>query len=780
MSDENNSVTPIDDYMGLFSSARECPGRNLYLAGYLVAVVTLVMVGFTVFVGPASGAAEPRDGVGNASAPVIVFQGETLDVREVRQSGSGNPIGSGSVEFEGVSGDADGDFRRASDASRVDFDDFPTGGYDTNDDGQRDVFVRTPVIREVTVRTTSGADVTNGRIPADTTVNISVRFNFDVADRVEVSIIDPDGLDVTGEVIGSGSATHITTDGGTVQANFEGESEGAYRIEVEASELEAEQGTNAVVRSSKPTVALDRKTVQKGESAIATILGTPGERVHLRVRSSDLDGVSATDSGAREVFDGVGDVIDRVGDSNEGVVAAIVRLDDNGEGRVRIQSRALRAESTTRIELAEGTNLRRSATSRVALRVERRLVSAPGYPAMFAVGQEFTLRGQARGASTVKAYARIDRTWEPLFSDGDRNEYAEADVSRDGRFTLTIDSSRVINFRGNYRIGIAADATDRYRSDQELTPTEFGRLTTTTIQVRAATGRLSASLSRETLAADTGDEVTLSINADGDRVPVHVYLVTHRGALQVGERIVTRDGTFNRRFSDFPGRGEYRFVVVSQGDDGVFESTPQNVQARLNGRESQEQTLAKIRDQYSQAGSDDNIRELRLRVQTPTLSLTSLPQDGAIEPGRIRFEGTTNRQPGTEVLVDVRRGDDRVTSGETSVDSAGNWSVQLDLSNEPSGRYTVVIDAEGTVYTRQFDIPGATPTPTAEPTPTVTPTVTATPVPTAAAETSPTPTAAASPTPTLTSGGSGPGFGLLGGVGSVLGAILVLLARRRK
>jgi hypothetical protein len=184
-------------------------------------VALLVCVAcLAALVGAAGALAEPRTGLGNATAPVVVFQGERIDVSEVRQTGTGEPVGTGSVVFEGLFGDAEGDLQRASDATRVDFEDFPTGGYDTNGDGRQDVSVQTPVVREVVVTTRSGADVTNGRIPEDTPVNISVRFNFDAADRVEVRVIDPDGLDVTNEVIGRGAANHVAENGGSVRALF--------------------------------------------------------------------------------------------------------------------------------------------------------------------------------------------------------------------------------------------------------------------------------------------------------------------------------------------------------------------------------------------------------------------------------------------------------------------------------------------------------------------------------------------------------------------------------
>jgi hypothetical protein len=758
-------------------------GRAGALPVPTVATLLVCVCCLAAFAGTSGALAEPRTGLGNATAPVVVFQGERLDVSEVRQTATGEPIGTGSVAFEGLFGDAEGDFRSVSDATRVDFEDFQTGGYDTDGDDRLDFSVQTPVVREVVVTTQSGADVTNGRIPEDTPVNISVRFNFDAADRVEVTVIDPDGLDVTNEVIGPDAANHVTDNGGSVRALFEDQPEGTYEIQVEAGDLDVELTETVVVRSSEPTVALDRSPVQQGEAVVATVLGTPGDLVHLRIRRSDLDGVAATDAGAREVFDGVGDVVDRVGDEDEGVVAAVVRLDDRGEGRVRIRSEGLQSGGTVRIELAEGTDLGASSTSRVSLRVERQAITTPTYPATVTIGEEITLRGGARGAETVKAYARIDDDWEPLYEDGD--DYAEADVDRNGRFTLTIDSSRVINFRGTYRIGIAADATDRYDSDQVLSTAEFNRLNNELLSIRTETGSSTASLTTATIAEDTGDEVTLRVDTAGNRVPVHVYVVSSRGALLVAEQLETREGTLEQEYGEFPGRGEYRFLIAARGNDGVFESSPSDVRSRLNGRESQEQTLAKIRDAYAPAGSDDLLRELRLRVVPATLSLTSPPFDEAVQPGRLLFAGTTNRQPGTDVLVDVTRDDDVVASGRTQVDAAGNWSLRLALSGQPPGEYAVAVDADGTELLGEFALAGATPTasptPTPEPEPTASPTPTPQPEPTASPTPTPQPepTPTATPEPTPTPGGAGPGFGLVAPL-AALGAVLVLAARNRR
>jgi len=99
----------------------------------LLAVALVVVAGAGLFAGVASGAAEPRERVGNATAPVVVFQGERLNVSGVEQSG-GETVGSGTVEFEGLSGDAEGESFQGS-ASGVDFADVPTGAYDTDVEG---------------------------------------------------------------------------------------------------------------------------------------------------------------------------------------------------------------------------------------------------------------------------------------------------------------------------------------------------------------------------------------------------------------------------------------------------------------------------------------------------------------------------------------------------------------------------------------------------------------------------------------------------------------------
>ncbi|WP_136687908.1 hypothetical protein [Halorhabdus amylolytica] len=679
----------------------------------LVVTVVIVAIGVAGLGGIASGAEEPRDRLGNVSAPVVVFEGEVLNVTEVRQSESGDPIGTGSVSFEGLAGNAEGEFEQADDASRVDFRNFRTGTYDTNGDGRTDVVVRAPVIRSVTVRTQNGANVTGGRIPADAVVDIAAQFNFEAADRIEVSVEDPDGLDVTREVLGSGTARHLTDAEDSVRANFTDQPEGAYRIEVEASELDASRTATVVIRSSRPTIALDRSTVSRGESTIATVIGDPGERVLLRIRSGDLDGVPATDEGAHQVFAASGAVVDRIGSDAPGAVAAVVRLDDRGEGRVRIHSDGLRSDNTARIELVQGTSIRGTSLSRASLRVDRRAVSVTEYPATAILGSELTLTGQARGASTVTAYARIDNRWEPLFRDGSSDRYARADVRSDGRYTLRIDTSRVINARGTYWIAVAADAGEQYDPDQRLSAAEFASLDAESVSIRIGSGELRASLSQPEVAFDTGDEVTLSIETGTDQEDIHLYVVTPRGALQTAETAAVRDGLLERDLGDFTTRGEYRFVVVSRGDDGSFESTPNSVRTHVTGRESQTQLLAKVRDAYTRAGSDDRLRELRLDVTYPRIAIDAPPADGTVEPGDVTVSGTTNRQAGTDVSVEVYRDGTTVTAETTRIGSAGEWQTTLDLAGESAGSYTVRVEVDGTTTQRRFSIDPTTTTTTA-------------------------------------------------------------------
>lgn len=211
---------------------------------------TLLLVTLTLLVlsSAATAVSSPRSQPADTAPPVRVFVGETLDVSSVQLTGGGT-VGSGSATLVGVSGDADGLTERLDDPTDADFGGFETGGYDvtTDDDDRPELFVSEPRVGVVVVRNQNGANVTNGWEPTGESLTVTAEYNFDEADRLDLTVRGPDGLDITDRVA---SSDRITTSEGSVTLDLSEEDEGTFRITFEGSDLDS--ATRAVTVRTGP------------------------------------------------------------------------------------------------------------------------------------------------------------------------------------------------------------------------------------------------------------------------------------------------------------------------------------------------------------------------------------------------------------------------------------------------------------------------------------------------------------------------------------------------
>ena len=263
--------------------------RALFFA---VVMVTSVFAGTVALSGtvaaandpdPADPDSFPRDTPDGTSPPQVIFVGEEgLDVSNVEQTDTAEstetgPIGDDSVTLVGLAGDADGTVETIN-PTDADFDGFATGTYDTNDDEQAEFSLREPEIEDVEINTQTagdGADVTNSNIETGSEVWLFSDYNFDNADKLEVTIENPNGLDVTSQIIGNNNpdvfydGEHYITqsgDAGNISLDFEDARTGTYNITVEGADF----GPSETVSSSSRTVSW---TVSEGpKSAPSTVM----------------------------------------------------------------------------------------------------------------------------------------------------------------------------------------------------------------------------------------------------------------------------------------------------------------------------------------------------------------------------------------------------------------------------------------------------------------------------------------------------------------------------
>ncbi|PSP86618.1 hypothetical protein BRC83_00005 [Halobacteriales archaeon QS_1_68_17] len=96
---------------------------------------------------------------------------------------------------------------------------------------------------KVVVRNQNGANVTNAWEPDGESLTVTAEYNFAEADRLDLTVEDSDGVDVTREVA---SGDRITTSGGSVQLDLSDQQEGTFRITLEGSDLDRASRTVTV------------------------------------------------------------------------------------------------------------------------------------------------------------------------------------------------------------------------------------------------------------------------------------------------------------------------------------------------------------------------------------------------------------------------------------------------------------------------------------------------------------------------------------------------------
>ncbi len=779
--------------------------------------VTLTVTHNLANVAPASGLDATVSAGGRSDTTqfdVVRYLGPTgtigrvfLGDRDVDLTGLASAPGSGSVTLFGVAGEADGGVATVSDVRRADITDannFEPGAYSFESDGTADLSVVEPRITEVTVYRgdgTDGADITGGSIPSSIgTITVQVEFNFAEAEDASVFVDDEDGLDITRQLT---DRNRISRSGGTVVLrNIDELDAGQYTIVVEGSDdLDfVRTRVGAGIRDETQSITLEETEVTQGQEIIATVAGTPGEYGLVRIAGSDLDGIPPTDETAARVFRATGDVETRrgtntLGGTDDAYVGAVVDLGDDGIARVRIDTAFL--DPTTVdvefVELAEPNTdvvtLRdgfdADADDTAELDIEEREIRLSATPTVVRIGEEFTITGVAPQSDDVKAYARIDSEWVPL-RDGD-GDLAEDDVDSRGRFSIEVDAGREINFPDAYRIAVVADpvagGTDYLGSEASLTTSAFGDFdTTATTTVRTVEGALTSSLSAARIAADTGDEVTLSGTSFGQGDSVRVYLIGPRGQFLTAdggfgaESVSVRDNEFEAEYDAFQQRGGYTFFVVGRGRDGEYASDIGFGGADLRRGLTPQQAVEIIRDEYSGAGVDDRVIELTLSAENPSLAVDDFTQDGQVAQGEVTISGTSNRQDGTVIFVEVFDADnDVVATAEAVVDGAsGEWETTLDLADLETGAYQLRASDDETAARLEFEVVSEVTTPTETPAETPVPTETPTMTPTA----SPTPTATPTEAPTTTAT-EFPGFGPLVALLALVAAALLAARRRR-
>ena len=149
------------------------------------------------------------------------------------------------------------------------------------------------------------------------------------------------------------------------------------------------------------------------------------------------------------------------------------------------------------------------------------------------------------------------------------------------------------------------------------------------------------------------------------------------------------ENRIEHELSVFDRRGTYTVILVGRGRDGQYAHASRDPGTKATG--TPDQNIAIIREHYTGAGVDDVLIQRQVVARNPSMELSRIGTNGRITPGNLTVSGTSNREDGTAIFVEVLDADrDIVTSGDASVNGSTNrWSTRLDLDDLPIGNYTV-------------------------------------------------------------------------------------------
>jgi major cell surface glycoprotein (TIGR04216 family) len=550
----------------------------------------------------------------------IVFQGE----RDIQFGGALDS------SLSGVSGDAEGRVLSApipEDQIPGQYDnDGNTGGFDSG----TGVTLDTPRITELEINNRQGEDISGGSVPQESAANLDVvvEWNYDEAEDIELTVENENGLDVTGDALGSASAT---ASGGSdsYSADLSDLDTGTFTVEVAGVDDldfgQASQSTTVTVTGDDDvTLDFDQDEVTQGVDVVYTIRGSEAGETHVvRIDQGDFrDTVTVED--AKDVFRDTGDVVDhgvvtdggaieRDGSGNPGSVddvdyayAEVEIDDDTGVGTGSIETRYLDTGDVDVDVHAGGvgpTNVdENNLEDDPTLEVEEGDIELNTPGNTYVVGSEVDINGTAtEGVDDVAVFVRRQNDYEIVdLDDSAGNGITDVAISVDADDTFEQEDVTLsvgdgggndfLSLPGTYRIGVI-DATDVPGSVSEGGTTTQGGLTVANA-VNVSTFNTGTSSQRSLRVTDTelnaqfrtvggqvsieDDEVNVSGTALGAQ-QVTVLFVDERGNTEYEQVSVDDDNTFDEDEISLSGdgpnslaEGQVSAHVLIEGRDGNF------------------------------------------------------------------------------------------------------------------------------------------------------------------------------------------------------------------
>lgn len=601
--------------------------------------------------------------------------------------------------------------------------------------GSFEVTVQEPRISTAELRL-NGDDVTRVDVRREDAANLTIAaaWNFPEAEHLEVELTDPDGNDITDEVL-TGPAVLRADDGeDTVGVDMRGEEAGEYRIDFSGNDGTASESyTVEVIEEGEISLSLAAENTTQGAIVGYEVTGGVNNEYHLvtveadalretrdpqaqpfrRVEDTTAVGY-ATDDGRTSKTAGRGVVNATTAD----VAYAVVQIDDTtAAGQI---DTSVLADTTVDVDVytaADKNGFYDPTAANVSVRDEASIdVQEPQIrltqPAdQYVINQEATLQGTAPGVDAVRVYARDSGAWQPVAIDGDQT-ITVSDTDRFGEADVVLtDGDRAGNtllaLPGDYQLGvIAADAvtpplTAGTGTRGSIPQTAFRTQPSDTTRLRVQPGSLTATAETHDGAVATADN-HLTVRGTTAADTVVIALVDSRGNTVARSVSVTGE-TFTEE--DIPltslTQGPVTAHVISPGrDEQIGDGTPlpdgtaptaANLTTYLaqnttgSGTQVRER-LAAVTTELTASDDQQSITQFQYtdtRVALTTVGESEITASTSTvqREAPLRITGVTNRDPDNAAItitVESTAGETVTTARTTAWTANGTYTVDVE------------------------------------------------------------------------------------------------------
>ncbi|WP_321169074.1 HVO_2072 family ArtA-dependent S-layer glycoprotein, partial [Halorubrum sp. CBA1125] len=655
-----------------------------------------------------------------------VYQGED-DLTFVDDDGSTVNVGA----LQKTAGSAEGTSLQLPIAT-----DAATGTYATNDGYS--VILQEPRITTSEVQISgTGSDVSQVGPDNAGDLDIVAEWNFGEAEDLSVSVEDPSGTDITGEVV-PGSSTLSNGDDSTA-LDLAGEDAGEYTVIFEGNDnldhdAVVEEYTIELTTDDEVSVETADDTVTQGTNLEYTVSGGTNGQFH----TVTIDAENFRSDNIDDVFRNVGDT-SQVGFADSGgttgvtpenasVAYAVVEIDGT-TGVGSIATGALDDTSVT-IDVYEGTtsdafDVSSGSVEDTSFDVEEGSITIDSPGNQYTIGSEVDVNGTATSSDSVDVYVRDNNEWQLLLDDIDvdsADEYEEEDVvlSNTGN-----NGADILGQAGTYRYGVVDH--NEFEGQSEVETSDFSRATSTQQSITTVEGELSAQLEtiNGQINSDLDNSVDITGNAEGQNTIALVY-IDSRGSVAAQTVDVESDGEIDVEDSDIPnaagggslaeGTVSAHFISMSRdnavgngdlpgGNDadigGLVSWVNNNVSDRsLNANQA---TSLITSETTEDTASDDLMVTQTFRYTESQTVIDSVYPEVAQAEGvnpvatgeTMVVEGTTNLRPDdNSITLELLNedGESMQISSTDQWDTDGQWSATIDTSDLETGSYVVESD----------------------------------------------------------------------------------------